>query len=127
MILVVDDNPLDSKVHAGMVQSLGYACTVTTDGEEAIRRMPELAPQLTAILLDLDMPLIDGVSALGHFKVHYPQVPVIIVTGMDDVDHAAVCAQWGAVAFLQKPLNLTTLKSTLQAIPPAGMSASQAR
>ena len=61
--------------------------------------------QTSAILLDLIMPDVSGIDALKECLCYYPWIPVIIVTGVNDVESAVTCMKLGAVDYLTKPLN----------------------
>ncbi|MFM9889493.1 MAG: response regulator [Rickettsiales bacterium] len=123
MILIVDDNLFDAELMASVLRGRGHDCLIANDGHEAIGLMPEIHSRVELILLDLDMPMIDGISALGHFKTHYADIPVVIVTGMEDAENEAMAAKWNVAGFYQKPMTgdmLTTIITQLQSRAQAG-------
>ncbi|MBF0462106.1 MAG: sigma-54-dependent Fis family transcriptional regulator [Magnetococcales bacterium] len=81
--------------------------------------MPFLAQHPVAmVVLDLFMPYLSGFELLGEIKRHYPDIPVVILTAVQDVKTAVSCMKEGASDFLVKPVEkerlLTTVQQTLE-------------
>lgn len=81
------------------------------DSREVITILKEHAVSL--ILLDLGMPYISGVDMLSIIKENSPQIPVIILTGMDDVSIAVKCIKMGAEDYLLKPISNDNLVNSI--------------
>ncbi len=77
--------------------------------------MPILARQeIEIMLLDLWMPHLSGEELLRQIRVDYPDVPVIIVTGADDVETAVKCMKLGAFDYIVKPIEKSRLVSSVK-------------
>jgi DNA-binding NtrC family response regulator len=90
---------------------------VAKNGEEALAEALKQAPD--AILLDLKMPVMDGMTCLRKLREHGVQTPVIVVTAHGAVESAIEATRLGAVAYLSKPFDLREvafkLKKTIEA------------
>ncbi len=119
-VLVVDDSPFIRRVVADVVQDgAGYRVVGEAgDGAEAVRLVHALSP--TVVTLDLEMPGLGGLEALGYIMSECPR-PVVVLTGRDDRDGedlALRALELGAVDFVRKPsthnaLDLETLRRRL--------------
>lgn len=115
-ILVVDDAPLMRKVLAEILQKFGYQVSTADNGQQAIDYFIEHHPDL--ILMDADMPTLDGVTACQRIK-SLPEakyLPVIIVTayiGREWVDKAYAA---GAIDYVTKPVNWDVLRNRIHYI-----------
>jgi CheY-like chemotaxis protein len=112
-VLVIDDNFVTQETMSTLLASYGYRVAAACNGRDAITRLncyekPDL------ILLDLKMPVMDGCrfcEARQKDKV-LASIPVVIVSGLPDV--AKQAADLGAVGYLQKPVDIVALLSTLE-------------
>lgn len=101
-ILVVDDHPV---VRDGLALVLGTqpdfeVVGEATDGAQAVAKACELHPDV--ILLDLEMPGVDGLSALHQLRQHAPDVRVIVFTAFDTDERIIKAVQAGAKGYLLK-------------------------
>ncbi|MBI3732887.1 MAG: response regulator transcription factor [Chloroflexi bacterium] len=101
-ILIVDDHPV---VRDGLMAVLGTQAEFVVvgeaaDGAEAVRQAAHLHPDL--ILLDLEMPQMDGVEALSHLRTQSPDLKVIVLTAFDTDDKIIGALQAGAQGYLLK-------------------------
>lgn len=124
-ILLIEDSPLQQKMVMAMIHAEGFACCTANDGVQAIDYMQKHTSEVDLILLDLDIPQIDGISALGHFKKNYPHVPVVILSGSEDLDDMTLALAWGAAAFLAKPTTREQLGEVLTRLTSACRAATQ--
>lgn len=113
-VLLVDDSPTMLKLLSKIIESdpgLEVA-GVASDGREAVRKAEMLRPEL--IMMDLDMPIMDGVEATRHIMCDNP-TPILIVTGSHDrgpTSSAYKAIGAGAVEVVQKPENALDLESS---------------
>jgi sigma-B regulation protein RsbU (phosphoserine phosphatase) len=115
-ILVVDDND-DNRYTLTLYLDLeGYANVETAqDGEQAIARLQ--AESFDLVLLDVQMPRVDGYQVLGWLK-EQPQLrdlPVIMISALNEVNSVVRCIELGAVDYLFKPFNPVMLRARLAA------------
>lgn len=115
-ILIVEDTSFEQKLLAGIVSKLGFHYLICGNGLEAITLLKEQHAVVDLMLLDLNMPVIDGISTLGHCKAHYPDLPIIIVTSSEDADDLAQTEKWGADALIRKPVELGNMKTVIESV-----------
>src|SRR5262245_19190408 len=103
LILVVDDNSINRYLLAQHVAQQGHRVVTAGGGREALDRM--LAERVDLVLLDLDMPGMDGFAVLGAMKddVRLRELPVIMVSGVDELQSVVQCIERGAEDYLAKP------------------------
>lgn len=78
-VLLVDDNQLVRKTLRHIFETAGFeVCGEAGDGDEAVRQAPELKPDL--IVLDLSMPVLNGLQAAPLLRRSLPDVPIILFT-----------------------------------------------
>ena len=113
-VVIAEDEPLMRRVVRAALDEIG--CDVVgeaNDGSEALRIVTETNPEL--ILLDIQMPLQDGVETLKQIMAQRPDSYVIMLTSIDDDKAIAECLRSGAKDFLTKTMPLTEMMSRLQA------------
>lgn len=112
-ILVVDDSKLNRDLLAEYLDALGYASVVCRNGKEAVSLLEQ--QEFDAVLLDIDMPEMDGYGVLEFMMARdtLQFVPVIMISGRDDVPSIARCLELGATDFLSKPFNPKILEARL--------------
>jgi diguanylate cyclase (GGDEF)-like protein/PAS domain S-box-containing protein len=103
--LIVDDDPVMRMLETETLLQFGFAVREAADGEAALASLAESPPDL--ILLDVDMPGIDGFTACRRIRQSWDatEMPVVMVTGMDDVDSITQAYDSGANDFIAKPIN----------------------
>lgn len=117
VVLVCDDSKLDRAVLARAVASLGYEVHTATGGWDAIAvlRRESAARGIDVVLLDLEMPELDGFQTLHEIKTDeaLAHVPVIVVSAVDDQSSLVRCIELGATDYLYKPANRELLRARL--------------
>lgn len=100
-ILIVDDDPLIRTVLAMRLLREGYAVVgEASSGVEALRLADECTPSL--VLLDLDMPLMEGLSTLRQLRKYHPALPVLVLSTLDSSVYSHRCIRLGAKGFMSK-------------------------
>lgn len=107
-ILIVDDEPNIRLVFRTVLESAGYAVDEAADGKDALER--HRANPADLILLDLQMPHLDGMTTLRRLREQESGVPVVIVTAHGTIADAVEAMKLGAIDFLAKPLNPESLR-----------------
>jgi DNA-binding response OmpR family regulator len=93
-------------------QDKGYEVLEAADGEEALARLPEYQPHI--VLLDLMMQGIGGMETLRRLKAMQPEVCVIMVTAIEEIESAQTALGLGASDYVTKPFSLQYLDSVLE-------------
>nr|WP_222131606.1 response regulator transcription factor [Pseudonocardia sp. C8] len=83
------------------------------DGDEALRRVAELAPGV--VLMDLRMPVLDGIAATRRLRVERPEIRVIALTTFDDDEDVFAALRAGAVGYLLKDVSSARLVEAVHA------------
>jgi len=114
-VLVVDDDEGNRELLERHLKRLGLGVSSVASGEEALRRVME--PGLDVVLLDVMMPGLDGTGVLERMKADPAtrHLPVIMVSGWDQLDGVARCISMGAEDFLSKPFNPVLLRARIGA------------
>jgi DNA-binding NtrC family response regulator len=114
-ILLVDDE-VDARKIAHLVLASGrisntLECSDPRDVMDILARQP-----VSAVLLDLVMPHLSGQELLGQIQHEHPDIPVIIMTGTDDLETAVACMRRGASDYLVKPVEENQLVSSVRRV-----------
>ena len=115
-ILVVDDEERDLRLMEALLLPLGYEVILARDGEQALRKAQESAPDV--ILLDVMMPRLNGFEVARRLKKDEETkiIPVVMVTALKDVEDRVKALEAGADDFLSKPVDKTELKARVQSL-----------
>jgi DNA-binding NtrC family response regulator len=112
-ILIVDDEPSAIKALEWSLRAQGMdnlqSCL---DGAQALEVIDK--QEIEVLLLDLNMPRINGREVLQKVTQDHPEVPVIIITAVDDVETAVQCVKEGAFDYLVKPGDQERLRLSVQ-------------
>jgi len=112
-ILVVDDDPSQRADLAAVVESLGYAVTTASDGQDALNKLAN--GPVSAILTDLMMPRMDGVALLKELARRGDRTPTVVLTGFGSLDQAiSFVHELKAFWFLEKPVQPAILRTLLE-------------
>ena len=111
-VLVVDDDPFVRAMLSAFLEQEGYRVQTAANGAEALDCV--LQEQPTLVLLDMNMPIMDGWDFVRELKSREFQIPIIVMTPARD---ARECAQEvGATAYVSKPVSLPALISHIDQI-----------
>jgi DNA-binding response OmpR family regulator len=114
-LLVVDDNALNRDLLARHLQREGHTVSLAEDGRRALVMIQ--AEPFDLVLLDLMMPEMNGYEVLQHLKrdVARRDIPVIIISALDELDSVVRCLEAGAEDYLPKPFNPVLLRARIGA------------
>ena len=112
-IFIVDDEPKIIRLLAANLKSIGYDTFGFTSGEEALKQIDLIDPDL--ILLDLMMPQLDGFAVLERLRA-FSDVPVIIITARDQSNDKVRGLNLGADDYLTKPFALEEVFARVKAV-----------
>jgi two-component system cell cycle response regulator DivK len=106
-ILVVEDNPKNLKLVRDVLIYAGFEVVEATSGEDGVRIALEAAPDL--ILMDLQLPGIDGAEALRQIRMSEKQVPVVAVTAFAMNNDRTRAFDAGFDGYVEKPISVRAL------------------
>src|SRR5256885_16843447 len=107
--LVVDDEERLRQVLTHVMRRDGFQCIEASNGIEALdqlRRYP-----VSLVLTDLRMPRMDGMELLRQVRARHPDVAVVMITAVPDVQAAVECLGRGAVDYLTQPFHLQGVRA----------------
>ncbi len=112
-ILVVDDEKVVRDIIYRYLTKKGYDVLTTRNGREALLLGSQGA--FDVILLDVNMPDMNGLEVLHQLKTKYPNAVVVMLTGVADPESVieSTAMGMGATAFLKKPCELTELQRVI--------------
>ena len=113
-ILIVDDEETVRAVCARMVESFGFKVILAADGTEGIARFRERRAEISAVLMDLTMPHIDGEEAFRQIRAMDPGVHVLLMSGFNEQEAINRFTGKGLAGFLQKPFRTEQLRAKLR-------------
>jgi DNA-binding NtrC family response regulator len=103
-ILVVDDQELLRNLIDTFLSKLGHSCVTAIDGVDALEKME--GNKIDAVVTDIRMPNMDGITLTSKISIQYPGIPVMIMTAFDEGDTAGLAITVGARDFIKKPFSL---------------------
>jgi two-component system, NtrC family, nitrogen regulation response regulator NtrX len=103
-ILVVDDEDRIRQSLNGILKDEGYEVLEAKEGTQALRQVETDPPDL--VILDIWMPVMDGMEVLEKIKAQVPNLPVIMISGHGNIELAVKAVKLGAYDFIEKPLSL---------------------
>jgi signal transduction histidine kinase len=114
-ILVVDDNRMNRLKLSMSLEQQGHTVGLAEDGQQALDMLK--AGAFDVVLLDIIMPGMDGYQVLGRIKSdpELRDIPVIVISAVDEMDSAVRCIEAGAEDYLPKPFNPVLLRARLNA------------
>jgi CheY-like chemotaxis protein len=116
LALIVEDNAVNRELLSELLQSRGYAVAEASDGQEALEKIRERKPDV--ILLDLNMPVLDGFATLRKIRVD-PQsagLPVLAVTASAMRGDKEKALEAGFDGYLSKPIQSSVLYNEMDRI-----------
>ena len=110
-VLVVEDEPRLRELLLRALAGWGFDAQAVRSGEEALRSADARPPEV--VVLDLNLPGIDGLDLLRRLRERWPRVQAIVLTGFGSIDAAKQAIHLDVVEFLTKPCRLAELEQAL--------------
>ncbi|HEY9073052.1 MAG TPA: adenylate/guanylate cyclase domain-containing response regulator, partial [Desulfobaccales bacterium] len=113
--LVVDDNRMNRLMLARGLEQQGHLVAFAEHGRQALEMLA--GQDFDLILLDIEMPEMNGYQVLEHLiaDVHWRELPVIMISAVEEIDSVVRCIEMGAEDYLTKPFNPVLLKARVDA------------
>lgn len=111
-VLLVEDEPRLREMLARSLRDMGFISLQARTGEEALRLLEH--ETVDVLILDLNLPGINGLEVLGEARARHLTAPAIILTGYGDLDSARKAVHLDVVEFLTKPCPLGDLEAALE-------------
>src|SRR6266436_6373967 len=114
-LLVVDDNSMNRLLLSRYITRLGYQASLADNGRQALEKLQ--AEPFDLVLLDVQMPEMDGYTVLEYLKAdpRLRDIPVIMISAVDELESVVTCIELGAQDYLPKPFNPVLLRARLTA------------
>ncbi|WP_307720182.1 response regulator transcription factor [Rhodococcus wratislaviensis] len=113
-MLMVDDDPDVRRSVARGLRMSGFTVDTAVDGRDALRRVGADAPD--AVVLDIQMPGLDGVAVVTALRAMGNEVPICVLSALDTVNDRVAGLEAGADDYLIKPFDITELVARLRAL-----------
>jgi CheY-like chemotaxis protein len=115
-VLVVDDEESVRRTVSRVLEVLGCKVLRAEDGTVAVQRVRESSKPIDLVLLDLTMPILDGVQTLHELRQMRPDLPVILMSGFAEVHALAKFGEHRLSGFLQKPFTIDEVQRRVTAV-----------
>ena len=114
-VLIADDNKVNRLLLSRSVELLGHGVSLAENGRIALERLR--TEPFDLLLLDIEMPELDGFAVLEQLKAdpQLREVPVIVTSSVEGLDNIVRCINLGAEDYLRKPVNQVLLKARIGA------------
>ena len=114
-VLIVDDGEMNRKVLRAALERAGHTTEQAANGRAALELLADRP--VDVVLLDLVMPEMDGYETLAAIKANEAlrHLPVIVISGVDELDSVVRCVEMGAADYLPKPFNAALLRARINA------------
>ena len=116
-ILVADDHPLFRYAITDFVErNIADTKTVTCTDLDAAIEVAEENPDIDLVLLDLNMPGMDGLNGIVRFRNQFPEIPIVIVSAEEDKNVVLQAFTYGAVGFITKSSSCEQIVAALEQV-----------
>jgi len=113
-VLIVDDEETIRETAAMMLEDMGFATLMATDGMDGVRVYREHQSEIVAVLMDMTMPKMDGKTCFTELRRINPDVKVILSSGYNEQEATSRFAGQGLAGFIQKPYLPDALQQTMR-------------
>jgi CheY-like chemotaxis protein len=113
-ILVIDDEPAVRASAKRALERYGYQILLADDGQAGVAAFQENAQQITAVLLDMTMPLMNGEETFRRIRAIQSDACVVLTSGYNEVETVQRFTTKGIAAFIQKPYTAAQLAQAIK-------------
>ena len=112
-ILLAEDNPINQKIALIFLRKLGYNADLANNGQEVLLALEGRPYDL--VLMDIQMPEMDGIEATRMIRERFAQGPkIIVVTAFNSSSYRKLCIDAGANDFINKPVKMKELGDAIE-------------
>lgn len=111
-VLIIEDEPVLAKNIGNYLRRYGYEARVANTAEAGMSELEAFKPDI--ILLDFNLPGMNGLQALPKIRAIDPQIRVIMMTAYGNIELAEKAMQAGACQFVTKPISVVKLRQILE-------------
>jgi two-component system nitrogen regulation response regulator GlnG len=111
-ILIVDDEPSICWGLSRLSRGLGHLVDIASSAEEGLRAAAASRPD--ALILDVRLPGMDGLSAMDAFAEYLKGAPIIVITAFGDLTTAVEAVRRGAFEYVVKPFDLAEIRAVIE-------------
>lgn len=111
--LLVDDDPDVRQAMAHVLEAMGLSCIQAASGAEALGILDQVG-EVPLLISDVSMPGIDGLQLLREVRRRYPDMAVVMLSGVREAETAVECLLAGALDYITKPALLGEVRSRIQ-------------
>ena len=112
LILVAEDNAINRQTLVDFLELSDFRAIFASDGQQAVDQISSANPDL--VLMDINMPNVDGIDAMRQVRASGNSVPIIALTGQTMVGDDLIALGAGANAYITKPVHLARLLRTIE-------------
>lgn len=113
-ILIIEDDETQRVLLESFLRAKMHLHSyMAENGRRALEILAEKKP-IELIISDIEMPVMDGIETLRHIRESFPTLPVIMLTGSKNMDHAVEAMRLGAADFVSKPYDQQRMRVTIQ-------------
>ncbi len=110
--LIVDDQEPLRETLRRVLEPAGYQCLLAKSGIDALGMLEQT--QVPIVISDIQMPEMDGVTLLGKIRERWPDIAVVVVTAVTEVNVAVACLQMGALDYILKPFQVDEVRARVE-------------
>jgi CheY-like chemotaxis protein len=114
-VMVVEDTLMSYKLFATVLSRVNATVTHASNGREAIE-LCSGDPHFDLVIMDIQMPELNGIEATREIKKLHPELPVIMATANTFDDEETACREAGCEGFITKPLQFSKLFELMQSL-----------
>ena len=107
-ILIVEDDDDIRNALGDRLKTMGFDVVTEDNGHSALSRIASEDSLIHGVLLDLNIPIVDGMSVLRKIRDRHPQIPIIVMSATNDPAQFIEARKWGASSYLRKPFDRET-------------------
>ena len=115
-VLVVDDEKTICDLLSKFLKTLGYNVLTSEDGLQAVAQFKKNSDKIDLVVMDINMPKMNGSTATMEIKKLNPDCPVILITGYSEKEVIKSAYKYGASAVIEKPINFATLEKIINQV-----------